>query len=69
MTNIAARRVRERTLKSYESIIRMHIVPHLGGQRLDKLQPEHLEQLYNLLLEQACPPRPCCGCTGLSPAR
>ncbi len=56
LPNIAARRVRERTLESYESTIRMHIVPHIGGQRLDKLQPEHLEQLYNLLLEQGLSP-------------
>ncbi len=56
LPNIAARRVRERTLESYESIIRMHITPHIGGQRLDRLQPEHLEQLYNLLLEQGLSP-------------
>ena len=34
----------------------MHIVPNIGGQRLSKLQPEHLEQLYNLLLEQGLSP-------------
>ncbi|MBN9619551.1 MAG: integrase, partial [Actinobacteria bacterium] len=56
LTNIAARRVRERTLESYESMIRMHITPYLGGQRLDRLQPEHLEQLYNLLLDQGLSP-------------
>ncbi len=56
LPNIAARRVRERTLESYESMIRMHITPHIGGQRLDRLQPEHLEQLYNLLLEQGLSP-------------
>jgi hypothetical protein len=26
-------------------MIRMHITPNIGGQRLDKLQPERLEQL------------------------
>ena len=56
LTNIAARRVRPRTLESYESMIRMHITPYLGGQRLDRLQPEHLEQLYNALLEQGLSP-------------
>src|SRR3954471_12827432 len=56
LPNIAARRVRERTLESYESMIRMHIVPHIGGQRIDKLQPEHLEQLYNVLLEKGLSP-------------
>ena len=43
LKNIAARRVRERTLESYESMIRMHITPNIGGQRMDRLQPEHLE--------------------------
>ena len=52
LEHIAARRVRARTLESYESVIRMHITPNIGGQRLDRLQPEHLEQVYNLLLER-----------------
>ncbi len=56
LPNIAARRVRPRTLASYESIVRMHITPYVGGQRLDRLQPEHLEQLYNTLLEQGLSP-------------
>ena len=56
LTNIAARRVRPRTLESYESMIRMHITPYLGGQRLDRLQPEHLEELYNALIEKGLSP-------------
>jgi integrase len=52
LTHIAVRCVRPRTLESYESMIRMHITPYLGGQRLDRLQPEHLEHLYNALLEK-----------------
>jgi hypothetical protein len=52
LTHIAVRCVRPRTLESYESMIRMHITPYLAGQRLDRLQPEHLEHLYNALLEK-----------------
>jgi integrase len=37
-------------------MIRMHITPYLGGQRLDRLQPEHLEQLYNALIEKGLSP-------------
>ncbi len=52
LTNIAARRVRPRTLESYESMIRMHISPGIGRHRLDRLQPEHLEHFYSDLLDE-----------------
>jgi integrase len=51
LTNIAARRVRPRTLESYESMVRMHISPGIGRHRLDRLQPEHLEHFYSDLLD------------------
>jgi len=54
--NIASSRVRPRTLDSYRSMIRMHLVPHIGRRRLDQLMPEHLEQTYAAILA-----------TGLSP--
>ena len=50
LRTIAARRVRPRTLESYEATVRMHVTPHIGTQRIDRLQPEHLEELYTLLL-------------------
>lgn len=46
LTNIAARRVRPRTLESYQAILRLHLKPGLGHHRLDRLQPEHLEAFY-----------------------
>ncbi len=52
LEHIASRRVRPRTLESYRSILRMHLVPGIGHHRLDRLQPEHLERLYGLLGEQ-----------------
>ena len=52
LTNIAARRVRPRTLESYESMVRMHISPGIGRHRLDRLQPEHLEHFYRDLLDE-----------------
>lgn len=56
--HIAPRRVRARTLESYEALVRLHLRPGVGHHRLDRLQPEHLEQLYGSLLEDK----------GLSPA-
>jgi integrase len=52
VTNIAVRRVRERTLESYASMIRIHISPGIGAHRLDRLQPEHLERFYSDLIDQ-----------------
>src|SRR3954453_23170037 len=42
--NIAPSRVRPRTLNSYRSLIRMHLLPYIGKRRLDQLMPEHLER-------------------------
>ncbi len=58
LEHIASRRVRARTLESYEALARLHLRPGIGHHRLDRLQPEHLEQLYGSLLEDK----------GLSPA-
>ncbi len=47
---IAPARVRPRTLDSYRSLIRLHLLPRIGQRRLDQLLPEHLEQLYAEML-------------------
>jgi integrase len=57
LDHIASRKVRARTLESYRSTVRLHLRPGVGHQRLDRLQPEHLERLYAAL-----------GDKGLSPA-
>jgi integrase len=46
LTHIAARRLRPRTLDSYQTTVRLHLRPGLGHHRLDRLQPEHLEAFY-----------------------
>ncbi len=56
LDTIAARRVRPRTLESYRTTVRLHLVPGLGHHRLDRLQPEHLESLYGRLLESGLAP-------------
>lgn len=50
LEQIAARRVRPRTLESYRTTVRRHIVPSIGAQRLAKLQPEQVEAMYGQLL-------------------
>src|SRR3954462_3426051 len=58
LTAIAPRRVRQRTLESYESAVRLHLVPGIGRHRLDRLRPEHLDQLYTALLDDGYSPAP-----------
>lgn len=56
LTTIAPRRVRQRTLESYESAVRRHLIPGIGRHRLDRLRPEHLDQLYTALLDAGYSP-------------
>jgi integrase len=43
LTTTAKRRVKPATLESYEELTRLHINPHIGGVRLEKLTPAHVE--------------------------
>src|SRR3954452_13956158 len=56
LDNIAARKVRVRTLESYRSTVRLHLRPGIGHHRLDRLQPEHLERLYAALADKGLSP-------------
>ena len=56
LTNIAAHRMRRRSLESYRATVRLHLSPGIGRHRLDRLQPEHLEQLYSVLLAEGLAP-------------
>src|SRR3954468_14655021 len=56
LTTIAPRRVRQRTLESYESAVRRHLIPGIGRLRIDRLRPEHLDQLYTALLDAGYSP-------------
>jgi integrase len=56
LDNIAARKVRARTLESYRSTVRLHLRPGIGHHRLDRLQPEHLERLYGALSDKGLSP-------------
>jgi integrase len=43
--------VRWKTLSTYRSQMRLHVIPALGRVRLSELRPETLEQLYRRLLD------------------
>lgn len=44
--------VRPKTLTWYECMVRNHIIPHIGGIALAKLQPSHIQTFYADLLDQ-----------------
>ncbi len=49
--------LRRSTYESYEEAIRLRLEPLLGDVPVHKLRPEHLQELYNELLEQGLSPR------------
>lgn len=44
--------LRRKSLQGYELNIRLHLKPHLGAVRLEKLTPLHVQALYDELLAQ-----------------
>lgn len=43
--------MRWKTLSTYRSQVRLHVIPILGAARLSELRPETLEELYRRLLD------------------
>ncbi|GAA1391816.1 hypothetical protein GCM10009599_11300 [Luteococcus peritonei] len=43
---IAAPNLRPSSLAAYRTAVEKHLIPNLGKEKLDRLQPEHLERLY-----------------------
>ncbi|QNA74178.1 site-specific integrase [Streptomyces sp. So13.3] len=48
--------VRESTYSSYRAAVNVHLIPGIGGHRLDKLEPEHLERLYTKMQRNGSKP-------------
>ena len=46
LDNVAAVKVRPRTLVGYRGYVRTWLIPYLGRHRLDKLRPDHIRALY-----------------------
>jgi integrase len=45
------KRIRRNTYRSYESHIRLYLVPHLGMVRLDKLRVAHIADMFDAIVE------------------
>src|SRR5581483_4308580 len=56
LTTIAPQKLKPRSLDDYWSKTRNDIVPGIGRHRLDRLRPEHLDELYLTLLKQGHAP-------------
>ena len=52
ITNVAAVRVRASTLASYKLIVDTYLKPELGAVRLDRLLPDHVQELVRKLTER-----------------
>jgi integrase len=50
LENIAKPNLRNTSYSAYRTAVVKHLVPHIGKHRLDRLEPEHLERLYQLLI-------------------
>ena len=55
LREVAADRVRQSTLHSYEQFARLYIVPWLGRHRLDKLRPQHITSFYREMSKTLAP--------------
>ncbi|BBF98991.1 hypothetical protein PSA01_09400 [Pseudonocardia saturnea] len=41
---------------AYSAAVRVHLIPGIGAHKLDKLQPEHLERLYQKMMRNGAAP-------------
>src|SRR5262249_51827861 len=53
----AKQTVRVRTLKDYDEIVKLHLNPRIGDQRLQKLTPQHVQKMMNDLSQSGLGPR------------
>ena len=56
LETIARPSLRNTSYDAYRIAVRKHLVPSLGKHRLDRLEPEHLEQLYRRMLDDGARP-------------
>ena len=53
---IAPPAITENAFDAYEVAVRVHLIPGLGGHRIDRLEPEHLERLYRKMVKAGAKP-------------
>ncbi len=46
LREVAPHQLRPRTLERYDGIVRLHIIPSIGGVRLDRLTPDHIAKVH-----------------------
>jgi integrase len=51
------RTAKPKTYRSYEQVVRLYLVPHIGHVQLDKLTPGHLQRMVNDLGDTDLAPR------------
>lgn len=56
LEHIARPSLKASSYDAYRSAVRTHLVPGLGGHRLDRLEPEHLERLYRRMVAEGSKP-------------
>jgi hypothetical protein len=49
LDTIAGPQIRPMTYRSYEQVIRLHIVPHIGSIRLDRLTAEDIRRMHRAI--------------------
>ncbi|MDM4721830.1 tyrosine-type recombinase/integrase [Micromonospora sp. WMMA1363] len=49
---ISGRKVRTNTVEQYKRDIRLHLKPHIGGIRLDRLRVGHLMEMFDSIVER-----------------
>ncbi len=57
LTETKRQRVRPKTYRSYEQLVRHHIIPGLGRHQLAKLSPQHVQTFLNAKLADGLSPR------------
>lgn len=50
LDEIAAKKVKPRTLNTYRSYVEQHLTPAVGKKRLDRLTPEHVREMHRQVL-------------------
>jgi len=56
LVNIAQPSLRHSSFNAYRFAVEKHLVPALGRQRMNRLEPEHLERLYQAMIEAGARP-------------
>lgn len=56
LEEVARPSIRESSYQAYKIAVEKHLVPIIGGQRLDRLEPEHLEAVYRRMLDHGSKP-------------